>query len=164
MSNDVVIRDARQGDVETLAEIANAAWAPLFEAHRKAMGEELFAAAVPDWRQRKGKEIRTACEPGSPTFVCVAEKEGRVVGFVTFRIDKNSRIGVLCNNAVHPDFQGMGIGTRMYRHALDRFRELGMRFAKVGTGGDDFHAPARKAYEKAGFSIQFPWVEYYCKL
>jgi hypothetical protein len=50
---------------------------------------------------------------------------------------------------------------RRYEHALDRLREGGMRFARVGTGLDPAHAPARRAYKKAGFSIQLPSVEYY---
>jgi hypothetical protein len=39
-----------------------------------------------------------------------------------------------------------------------------MRFAKVHTGLDPSHAPARRAYEKAGFTTQLPTVDYYRKL
>jgi ribosomal protein S18 acetylase RimI-like enzyme len=79
-------------------------------------------------------------------------------------VNHTSRIGEIGNNAVHPDVQGRGIGPQMYRHALERLRELGMRFVKVGTGGDPAHAPARRAYEKVGFDVQLPGVEYYCRL
>jgi hypothetical protein len=49
----------------------------------------------------------------------------------------------------------------MYRHVLDRFRTLGLRFAHVDTGLDDAHIPARRAYEAAGFDRQVPTVEYW---
>jgi hypothetical protein len=36
-----------------------------------------------------------------------------------------------------------------------------MRVATVGTGGDPSHAPARRAYEKAGFDREIPSVWMY---
>ena len=39
-------------------------------------------------------------------------------------------------------------------------REHGAVLAVIGTGGDPGHAPARAAYEKAGFR-PFPQVRYY---
>jgi len=49
----------------------------------------------------------------------------------------------------------------MYECATDRLRELGMRVAEVGTGGDPSHAPARRAYAKAGFGPGIPNVYLY---
>lgn len=37
----------------------------------------------------------------------------------------------------------------------------GMKYATVSTGLDDGHAPARRAYEKMGFSKNLPSVKYY---
>ena len=39
-----------------------------------------------------------------------------------------------------------------------------MTYAKVATGLDDAHAPARRAYERAGFDIKVEDVTYYKKL
>jgi len=164
MAKDVVIRDLEPSDVEAIVEIAVAAWEPIFASFRQILGDELFAARCPDWREDKARQVRTACEPGSRARVCVAERDGRIVGFITFYPNEISCIGEIGNNAVHPDFQGQGIGTRMYEHVFERFRALGMRFARVHTGLDPSHAPARRAYEKAGFSIQLPMVDYYRKL
>jgi len=161
---DIVIRELKPGDVEAVVEIAVAAWAPIFSFYRRVMGEDLFAAAHPNWQVEKARQVRTACDTGSRVVVCVAEAEGQVVGFITFHADDASGIGEIGNNAVHPEFQGQGIGARMYDHALDRLRERGMRFARVRTGLDPAHAPARRAYEKVGFSIQLPSVEYYRRL
>lgn len=52
----------------------------------------------------------------------------------------------------------------MYAYAFARLRERGMRYVRVSTGGDPAHAPARRAYEKAGFVIGLPGVEYHREL
>ena len=44
----------------------------------------------------------------------------------------------------------------MFEHALDLMRAAGIKVATVGTGGDDSHAPAYRAYEKAGFGPGIP--------
>ena len=59
---------------------------------------------------------------------------------------------------MHPDYSGQGFGTEMYKFAIEIMKESGMQVATVGTGGDISHAPARRAYEKSGFSVQIPSV------
>jgi hypothetical protein len=44
--------------------------------------------------------------------------------------------------------------------ALQRLKDGGMKLAVVGTGGDEGHAPARRSYEKAGYTA-LPLVRYY---
>jgi ribosomal protein S18 acetylase RimI-like enzyme len=164
-----VVRALEPADVEMLVEIAVAAWTPIYAWYRQAMGEELFAAAFPDWPAEKARQVRSACasprsEAARSAIVGVAELDGRIAGFVTCYADLHSGIGEIGNNAVRPDVRGRGIGPRMYEYAFARLRERGMRYVKVGTGGDPAHAPARRAYEKAGFDIQLPGVEYYREL
>jgi ribosomal protein S18 acetylase RimI-like enzyme len=86
------------------------------------------------------------------------------VGFATFWIHAERRIGEIANNAVDPDFQGRGLAQQMYRAVLERFRREGLLYAKVQTGLDEAHAPARRAYERAGFDIRHETVTYYQKL
>ena len=159
-----MIRKLKPADVEAVAEIAMAAWKPIFEVRRGIMGEELFTATHPDWRQRKADQVRAACRSDHSARVLVAERDGRVVAFISFYTNDTSRVAEIGNNAVHPDFQGQGIGTAMYEDVFERMREAAMRFVKVVTGGDPGHAPARRAYEKAGFGIQIPVVNYYREL
>ena len=94
----------------------------------------------------------------------MAELEGRVVGFITYTLSRETAFAEIGNNAVDPECQGLGIGTDMYRYVLDVFREEGLKFAKVNTGLDRAHAPARAAYEKAGFTQFIPMVCYYQEL
>jgi hypothetical protein len=49
----------------------------------------------------------------------------------------------------------------MYGEALARMKALGAALATVGTGGDPSHAPARRAYEKAGFGVGIGSVHLY---
>jgi ribosomal protein S18 acetylase RimI-like enzyme len=164
MTDSVIIRDVRPEDVEAVVHLAIAAWEPIYAYRRRTMGEDLFAAAMPDWQERKAREVRAECEGRGTARVCVAEDGGQVVGFVTSYADEVSRIGLLGNNAVHPDFQGRGIGSKMYRHVFERLKERGMRFVRTGTGLDPGHASARSAYRKAGFDIELPVVQFYRKL
>jgi hypothetical protein len=46
----------------------------------------------------------------------------------------------------------------MYNFAITRMQEAGMRVAPGATSGDASHAPARRAYEKAGFTVHIPSV------
>ena len=158
---DIVIRELTPGDVEAAVAIAMAAWEPIFAQYREIVGEELFAVAFAHWREEKARQVRWACSDESSMRVCVAERRGETVGFITFRADERRSIGEIGNNAVLPVCQGQGIGTAMYRHVLGCFRALGLRAAKVTTGLDPAHAPARAAYQKAGFDIQLPSVTYY---
>jgi ribosomal protein S18 acetylase RimI-like enzyme len=162
--DDIVIRDLQPADVETVVAIAVAAWAPIYAYYRQTMGDELFFTAFPDWPTEKARQVRVACNQERGAMVCVAETAGRVVGFVSFYAHPSRGIGEIGNNAVHPDWQGQGIAPRLYTHAFERLKALGMRFVQVGTGGDPAHAPARRAYEKAGFDIHLPNVVYYRKL
>ena len=90
-----------------------------------------------------------------------ATETGEAVAFITFRLDAKRMMGNIGNNAVAPEAQGKGIGSMMYSRVLDLFREAGMKYASVGTGMDEGHASARRAYEKAGFDIAKPQVTYY---
>ncbi len=160
--SEIVIRDLRPADVEEIARMAAAAWAPIHAYYRQVLGDELFAALHPAGApEEKAAQVRDACQPGSGMQVLIAEDNGRIVGFVTFRADRASRVGEIGNNAVHPDCQGRGVAGRMYQEVFRRLKEMGIRFVKVKTGADPAHAPARRAYEKAGFTIQVPTVEYY---
>src|SRR5262249_49935344 len=99
-----------------------------------------------------------------PERALVATVEEQVVGFVTFSCDARRAVGEIGNNAVAPDWQGQGNGTAPYDAVLAQMRATGMRVACVTTGLDEGHAPARAAYQKAGFSLGLPSVTYYQEL
>ena len=62
--------------------------------------------------------------------------------------------------AVDPKFQNEGLGSRLTDVATDWIREAGLSIALVSTGGVVGHAPARRVYEKAGYT-PVPAVNYF---
>lgn len=94
--------------------------------------------------------------PESTWELYVAELERDIVGFVSIQVNVETTVGEIGLNAVKPSFSGQGIGTKMYDFAITQMRLAGMRVATVATGGDESHAPARRAYQKSGFNVQIP--------
>ena len=158
-----MIRAYRPEDLPAVVDIGNRAWRDIYRMFRETLGEELFRLRVPDETTAKGRQVEAHCRR-HPEWVFVCEEEGRIAGFVTFRLDPERRIGEIGNNAVDPDLRGRGIAQQMYAAVFEYFRAHGMRYARVGTGLDWAHAPARRAYERAGFDIRHENVEYYMKL
>ena len=158
-----MMRPFEPRDLSWVMETADKAWRPINAAYRKAYGEALFAVLVPDPDTRKGAEMRAICGE-HPDIVFICEEEGRRVGFVTSLIDRERLIGEIGNNAVDPDCGLKGIGQQMYRFVLGMFRAEGLRYAKVQTGLDEGHAPARRDYERAGFDISISSISYYREL
>lgn len=161
--NEPIIRPCRPEDRETVIDIANRAWRPINAAYRTVYGDELFALLFPNPETRVGKNVKAGIEkyPGQ-TIAC--EAEGKIVGFCNYWFDEEKKIGIISYNAVDPDCGLKGIGQRMYKAVLDKFRQRGMLYAKVHTCLDDGHAPARRAYERAGFDISHGSADYYMKL
>ena len=108
--------------------------------------------------QEQAEYLNSLFEPDSGWELYVAEQGGVVVGFVSVQLNAQTFIGEIGLNAVHPDHAGAGIGSKMYDVVLNRMRQAGMRVATVSTGGDASHAPARRAYQKAGFTVGVPSI------
>jgi ribosomal protein S18 acetylase RimI-like enzyme len=157
------IRPFESEDIETILDIAVAAWQPVFESTREIVGGELYDLIYADPDARKRRSVAAQCAANSPTLVWVAELRGQIAGFVTLDMNSDTLVGEIGNNAVSPAHQHQGIGTQMYDFVLAHMKELGMKSAVVTTGGDEAHAPARRAYEKAGFAGAVPSVEYHIK-
>ena len=158
-----MIRPYKPSDLPALMDIGNRAWRPIYDMYERCRGYELARLLVPDRGTAKSDQIRAFAEH-SPERLVICEEGGRVVGFLTFSLDREKGIGTIGNNAVDPECGLKGMGQQMYRAVLERFRQEGMRFAKVTTGLDEAHAPARRAYERAGFNLRQEDVTYYMKL
>ena len=158
----VAIRRAEPGDSARCEEIAVAAWEPIYASSRAALGDEIFGQLHPDGLASKSEQIAAAFA-GRLEWVLVAcdPDGGEVVGFATFRLDRERKVGEIGNNAVHPAWRGRGIAGALYERVLEHFREEGMVVAKVTTGLDEAHAPARVAYKKVGFERGTSSVTYY---
>lgn len=159
-----VLRGALESDLEAIDRLTVEGYGAIQESYVAMIGAETYAAVRHDpelgWDERKCAQNRRLFS-SHPGQVWVLERNGDVFGFVTFWLFPEQSYGHIDNNAVAGAEAGQGWATFMYRHVLERFRGLGLRFAHVDTGLDDAHAPARRAYEAVGFDRQVPVVEYW---
>jgi GNAT superfamily N-acetyltransferase len=156
----IEIREFRQGDLETVVEFALRAWAPVFASVRKVMGDDIFLRLHPDWKADQEQSVRSSCTTGErDVFVAIAD--GRPVGFVAIALNAfHERMGVIDIIGVDPDYQRRGVNSRLTEFATEHMRSRGMDIAVIETGGDPGHAPARAAYEAAGFTL-LPIARYF---
>ena len=154
------IRLVRANDVEDLVQLSLLAWEPVFSSFRQILGQAIYTLIWPEWKSSQRKIIETVCQESDKTTVWVAEVDGLVVGFLAYELHSQDKTGEVRLLAVHPDYQNRGIGTALNILALQKMKESGMLIAEVETGGDPSHAPARRAYEKAGYT-GLPFVRYF---
>jgi ribosomal protein S18 acetylase RimI-like enzyme len=143
------IRGAHEHDADRIVELSLAAWAPVFDSFRTILGDRLYERVHPDWKTDQAASVRDALARND-TWVAVVE--GVVAGFVNVVFDDSAGSAEIYMIAVDPAVQQQGIASRLTEHALDEMRARGIDLAIVATGGDPGHAPARRTYEKAGFT------------
>jgi ribosomal protein S18 acetylase RimI-like enzyme len=154
------IRPGSDHDIEELVRLSLLAWVPIFDSFRQILGPGIYSTIYPDWQRIQRETVETFCKERENTVVWVAELEGSVVGFLVCELNHTDKTGEVQLLAVHPDYQNLGIGTGLNNFALIKMKESGMKLAVVATGGDPAHAPARRSYEKAGYTA-LPLVRYY---
>lgn len=142
----LIIRGAVEGDLEAILDITKRAWdgvniAQLREERHGIVGGKR-------WYEHKCEEIAGGFRRGPQWFI-VAELNGRVVGYASFGYIADATVGVVGNNAVDPDFQGRGIGTRLISRVVEILKEKGATVLQVSTLLQD--KPAQRVYEKVGF-------------
>ncbi len=153
------IRPIESGDLEAIVQLSLAAWAPVFRSFEQVLGSTIYTRIYPDWQRSQRAVVEELCSDQHMTTV-VAEVAGKVAGFLVYELNHKEMAGEVQLLAVAPEYQRQGIATALNAFALTRMRESGMLLAVVGTGGDPGHEPARKAYEKAGYT-GLPLVRYY---
>lgn len=158
----ILIRDYTPADLPAIIDMMVPAFEPIFESFENVLGPALYSAMFPQGVEVQKSVAQDACTAeGNKTLV--AEVDGTVAGFLVYKFHDDGETGEIYLLAVDPKFQKQGLADQLNQVALERMRAAGMKVAYVGTGGDDGHAPARRAYEKAGFTA-FPQVQYYQRL
>lgn len=152
------MRSAIAKDLPYLENLRQAAFAPVFDSFRTILGDDIYNLAQAHEDEAQGGLLASFLAPDSDWKVYTAEVNGTVVGFVSIQLNQDRKVGEIGLNAVDPNYAGRGVGTIMYNFAVAKMKEAGMQVATVSTGGDPSHAPARRAYEKAGFTVQIPSV------
>lgn len=148
----IEIRAFEASDLDAVVEFSLRAWEPVFASVRSVLGHDVFLRLHPDWRADQAEAVRSSCtNEDRDVFVAVAD--GRPVGFVAVALNAfHERMGWIEIIGVDPDHQRRGIGSALTEFATEHMRSHGMDIAVVETGGDPGHAPARAAYDAAGFT------------
>ena len=154
------IRLYRDDDLDAIVQLSLLAWEPVFHSLEHVLGHGIFALLWPDWRDGQAKGVTSACKDQEKYTTLVAEVDGVVAGFLAYTLKHEEQTGYVDLLAVHPDYQHRGVGTALNNAALEQIRESRMKLAVVETGGDPGHAPARRAYEKAGYTL-LPIARYF---
>jgi ribosomal protein S18 acetylase RimI-like enzyme len=155
-----VLRAYRGGDLERLKEITAACFAGV--AIDRNIEEHFGIIGGRDWRWRKLRHIDADVEGERARGVFVWEEDGQVVGYVTTRLDPDSRIGWIPNLAVLPAWQRRGVGRRLMEAALAYLREQGMECAKIETL--EQNAVGSRFYPSLGFREVARQIHYLMRL
>lgn len=153
------IRALLPADVDVIVDFSLRAWAPVSASFEGVLGREIYRRVYPDWLTSQAQAVRDSCAD-ERAEVWVATVGEQPVGYVALIIDSDRRAAVIDMLAVDPNHQGQGVGTALVEHAVARAAAAGASVVSVATGGDAGHAPARRAYDKAGFT-PLPLVRYY---
>lgn len=156
----LTIRPVSEDDIQDLVRLSLLAWEPVFSSFEQMLGRTIYTLIWPDWKAGQRDAVEAVCRNHDKTTVLVAELDGRAVGFLAYERNVQDKVGDVVLLAVHPDYQNLGIGTELNNVALDKMKAGGMKMARVETGGDPSHAPARRCYEKAGYT-PLPIVRYH---
>ena len=154
-----MIRPFQQEDLEPMIKIAYRAWENIFKGFREQLGDEIYNLMYGTKYQDKAYQL-TEWTKKYPDQCLICERNGKVAGFVTFAFGYETGIGLLLNNAADPDSGERGVGQEMYAAVFERMKQEGMKLITVNTGLDEGHAPARRAYERAGFQTHLDSVTY----
>ena len=154
----VSMRSADDRDAARLEDVRRAAFAPVFASFRAILGDDISQVTQARDDQAQAEYLASLLIPDSGWELYVAEHAGLVVGFVSVQLNRETSIGEIGLNAVHPDWAGCGhwycdVRPRRARSAM---RVAGMRVATVSTGGDSSHAPARRAYTESRLQCRHP--------
>jgi ribosomal protein S18 acetylase RimI-like enzyme len=153
------IRQFEDRDVDPVVGLSLRAWAPVFTSLANVLGPAIFTRLHPDWESGQAQAVKDVCTSHVGN-VWVAEVDSQVVGFVAIEFHQDGRTGEISMLAVDPDAQRQGVGTALTEFALARIKDAGMTMAIVETGGDPGHAPARRTYEKADYTL-LPIARYF---
>jgi ribosomal protein S18 acetylase RimI-like enzyme len=138
-------------DLPRLVELTVEVFGPYYEDHfRPLVGEVIFTNQHGDWRADYRAEVAGLHDPGEDRHVAVAERDGEIVGYVAWSVDPAKRNGIVSHVAVAAGHRRGHTGTALCEHAFAAMRRDGAEVVQIGTGGDDFHAPARALYERLG--------------
>ncbi|MEZ4734252.1 MAG: GNAT family N-acetyltransferase [Caldilineaceae bacterium] len=124
------IRQFREADREAIKTITAICFEGVAIDH--AMEERYGLIDGKDWRYRKVRHI-DADIAANAEGIFVAEAEGQVIGYITTRIDPDTKVGGIPNLGVLPAYRGQGLGRQLIETATAYAKEQGMLYLRIET-------------------------------
>jgi ribosomal protein S18 acetylase RimI-like enzyme len=157
------IREYAETDLPRLIDLTIATFGPFYEeSFRPLVGDVIFTRQHGDWQDDYRRTVPQLHDPAAGKYVAVAETDV-LAGYVAWSLDPAREKGAVEMLAVSTEVRRGNVGTALCEHAFTALREAGARYVEIGTGGDDFHAPARAFYESLG-CIKLPVAVYFREL
>jgi ribosomal protein S18 acetylase RimI-like enzyme len=130
----MTVRPYQPADLPRLQEITAATFGPVsIDGNMQKILGQFGAGDAPAWQTRKLAAIAQDCRAQPEGVFVICDHTGLIAGYITTRLDEESRIGWIPNLAVDPAHQGKGLGRTLIQHALQFFRENTMQVAKIET-------------------------------
>lgn len=85
-----------------------------------------------DWRYRKQCQIETDIDTNAKG-IFVAEINRSVIGFISTRLNRATKVGWISNFCVLPENQRKGIGKKLFDRAIAYFESEGMECVRIET-------------------------------
>ncbi len=147
------IRPYRPTDLPSLVDLTIEVFGPFYEqSFRSMVPADVYAHQHGSWADDYRESVPKLHDPDHNKHVAVAEADtGEIVGYIAWVIDTLRRHGEIDTVGVRESARGHDLGRRLCEHAMSHMRECGVEVVELGTGGDEFHAPARALYEALGF-------------
>ena len=116
-------------------------------------------------------ELRAASPEGSAHVLDIPGLKVNSIKFWSLWDDKkligcgalkfiNEEHGEFKSIRIHDDFRKKGLGTEVINHLINEAKKLKIKRLSLETGAGDFFIPARKLFEKAGFTPCKPFAHY----
>jgi len=145
---DILIRQIKEEELQDLVQVYQSAY--------QRMGKYAYRS------KEKVKGYLRWLYRGDPEGFWVAEKEGKLIGFVSIHSEwedwRWGRTGELHELAVEKIFQGKGVGKKLFARALRYARERGCRTLSLWVGEENWLA--RNWYQKLGFKEKGSWGDW----
>jgi ribosomal protein S18 acetylase RimI-like enzyme len=128
----IVIRPFQESDRPALRAITVEAFSGVSIDHN--IDTVLGPIAGRDWRWRKARDFDLDVDFFRAEVAVAEDSEAsHVLGYITMKLDSETKIGWIHNMAIASSARGVGLGRRLLIHAIEYLRASGMTVAKIET-------------------------------
>lgn len=149
---------AMASDAEGIAAVAGAGFAG-YRAHYHAnprFGHDIILAGYVEWAIAYARPD----QPGMEAWV--AKRDGSTIGFATCRADARGDAVEILLNAVHPQYEGQGVYTRLVATMMREYRCAGIRSIRVSTQA--WNCRVQRSWVRLGLLPQYALDTYHLDL